>query len=476
MSLFHFNISLRTRFMQVVMGGLCLAGLSCEALPARPSILVIMVDTLRADYLGSYGFPGPISPNLDALADESYVFERCYAAAPWTKPSIASLFTSLNPLAHGVTNHEGGMWGGGTPDLERGVLPESVDTLAERLSEIGYQTTAFVANPWITEEYGFAQGFDIFRWTPEAPADWMAAQVESVLAIQDGTSPQFIYLHVMEVHGPYNAGEGSYSRVKDSPTYSSRLLSAEEQQSIAPSILGSRWTRDEHGNLLPETREIRTWEGRYAAGVREVDYRLSGFLERLRDGGFLDAAYVIVTSDHGEELFDHEGWEHGYTLYEEQVHVPLIVRPPGGLTSRRPVRDVVGLIDVLPTLADVTGADLTVTQGRSLEPYLRGKQSGSPAGMLSTATRTRPRMAAVVRGEHKLIVDGETDERWMFNVLKDPRELNNLAWRNQALASDLLEELGRLIQESSAQELFEPGDNPISEERRELLESLGYTN
>ncbi len=127
-----------------------------------PSFILINVDTLRADYLGCYGFEGDISPHIDALASESFRFDNSFVQSPWTKPSVASLFTSLYPQVHQLTNHEGRYWGDTTGQMKTGVLAEEAVTLAEALQSQGYETAAFVSNPWLVSTYGFAQGFDFY--------------------------------------------------------------------------------------------------------------------------------------------------------------------------------------------------------------------------------------------------------------------------------------------------------------------------
>jgi hypothetical protein len=209
-------------------GMLLLAGaLGCAATacapppePERPNIVVLLVDTLRADYTGPYGFEGGITPNLDRLAAEGIVFEHGFSQAPWTKPAIASMFTSLYPQVHGLTNHEGQYWGEETNEIATGVLPDEADTLAERLREAGYATGAFIGNWWIGSEYGFGQGFDEFgemedRLIPRA--DQVFAQARSWIdGVEDG--PYFAYVHLMDVHAPYTAPKSDYYHVEESPS------------------------------------------------------------------------------------------------------------------------------------------------------------------------------------------------------------------------------------------------------------------
>src|SRR6185503_491446 len=260
-------------------------------------------------------------------------------SAPWTKPSVASLFTSLNPMEHGVTNHEGAMWSPEEPDLEKGVLRLDAYTMAERLKARGYATAAFVANPWMSWQYGFDQGFDVYSSIAsvvDPPADRVTLEAKRWLESAGAKEPYFLYLHLLDVHGPYNASDSVYNLVRQSPSVQTdEVLSDAEWNGILPSTLQALWARDSTGMKKPETRRMDTWRGRYAAEVRDMDNRLGPFLSALEERGYLDHAYLILIADHGESLHDHGNWDHGYTLFEEQIHVPLIIRPPGGLKSSK---------------------------------------------------------------------------------------------------------------------------------------------
>jgi arylsulfatase A-like enzyme len=180
----------------------------------RPNIIVIVVDTLRADHLGSYGYPGDISPHLDRLAAESIVFENCFSQAPWTPPSMGTLFTSLYPEVHGLHRFKENQF----LDPESGrlratVLPEEAVTLAEGLREAGYRTSAFVANPWLHRNWGLAQGFETYddsRTGKETPAAYLVAGARTWLEERARGEPFFVYLHFMEVHGPYVGTERDF--------------------------------------------------------------------------------------------------------------------------------------------------------------------------------------------------------------------------------------------------------------------------
>jgi arylsulfatase A-like enzyme len=465
-----------------------LLGVSCQTASVMPPpVIVLLVDTLRYDYLGCDGFQGPVSPNVDALARESYVFQRCYAPAPWTKPSIASLFTSLYPLAHGVTNHQGGMWGGDAPDLQKGVLRPQARTLAEGFRDRGYLTAAFVGNPWLTWEYGFDQGFDVYASVVEPPADRITLEAERWLGSRDASRPFFLYLHFMDVHGPYDAPDSAYEAVRGSPSlHTDRTLTDGERERISDMLSHSRWARDAAGNLTPETASLEVWRGRYAAGVRDFDDRVGPFLERLRRDGILDRAWVILTSDHGEELFEHGNWNHGYGLYEHDIRVPLIVRPPGGLTAMREVENVVGLVDLYPTLLHLTGVepaeagnaggDGDDVKGKDLSPFFDGTGPGGSGIVFSSGVRNNPRLWSLVAGAYKLILNGAENRYAFFDVARDPAETVNLAPRMPDQAARMRVYLDEILEAQKGRHLFDPSPEPMSAERRELLRSLGYMN
>ncbi len=291
-----------------------------------PDIILVVVDTLRADYLGAYGFIGPISPQIDRFAAESVRFERCVSTAPWTKPSIASMMTSLMPGTHRVLDHQGQYASDVPSGLKTSALPEQVETLAEALRESGFQTAGWSANSWITAAMGFAQGFDVFHG-PSRNVLNSQEILRSALEWVDSASgqrPFFLYLHLMDVHGPWRWNPVEWSLLRPSPGLGwDRILSPEDvtQGKSLVRFIGVSRIGERLGN----------WRAAYAAGVRVLDGRLGWFLDELRASGQLDRSVVIITADHGEELFDHGGWGHGWTLHGDQTWVPLLVRLPGGI-------------------------------------------------------------------------------------------------------------------------------------------------
>ena len=437
------------------------------ASPRRPSVILIVIDTLRDDFLGSYGFPGPISPHLDRFATEAVRFENAYAPAPWTKPSVASLFTSLDPWSHGVLSHDGHYGADDATDA----LPAEAETLAEAMRAAGHATAGFVSNPWLLERYGFGQGFDHYADEvvgQTVSADALLEQARRWLAGRDPAQPFFLYLHLMDVHGPYDPPREDVRAVLRAPGLGpGRAIAAEEYDSIKPYLRGPDWTQGRRG------RRTETWRAHYAAGVRALDRALGRFLGELRDDGLLDEAVVMVTSDHGEALGDHGTWDHGDSLHEHQIRVPLLLRLPGGRRGGTEVAPAVSLLDLMPTLLGLAGAPVPpAAQGRDLGDLARGRAKGGDEPVYATGVKSRPGLAAILWRRHKLVEDG--DQRALYDLATDPDEHTDLSERAPAMTSELAARLARHRQERARGPRLRPAEAPLDRGVRDKLEALGY--
>ena len=456
------------------------AGVACRQDDvARPDIVLVVADTLRAGYLGCYGFDGETSPHLDRLATESVRFEACFSQAPWTKPSIASLFTSLHPQTHGVVTHGGAF--GGAPSapgeaLATDALPDEAETLAEVLSRAGYATAAFVDNPWIRRELGFAQGFDDFEARdPKSTGELFERAGAWALDRARGGAPFFLYLHVMEVHGPYGAPQADFDAVRDAAGLGpDRELTARDRRR-RPKYLGTPdWTR------APEAERLRTWRARYAAGVRAFDARLAAFVERLAQAGVLDDTVLVVTSDHGEELLEHGRWDHGDSLHDHQLHVPLLIRYPNGEGAGAVVSEPVELLDLAPTVLSLAGVPSGATfQGRDLGGLQAvAEPARQESCSVSTGVKWKPGMVSLRTRTHRLIVDPtgiEGDrEVLLFDLERDPSERSNLAEVEPELRDRLLTRLEERLRTIESVPALEGARVEVSEEMREKLGHLGY--
>lgn len=435
----------------------------------RPNVIVVLVDTLRADHLGCYGFPADISPSVDRLAAESVVFERCVSPAPWTKPSVATLFTSLYPSQHGLSSSPKSM-----PDPSQArdteVLPAAIETMAESFSGAGYETAAFVTNHWLQDPYGFSQGFDryIFRPRKYEPAPGIVAIAKEWLAGRKSARPFFLYLHLMDVHGPYHFSEEDLTMMKSVLGPKDRPLSARETKSLH-FYMGATWRGRPAmaGSLL-------NWRAAYAAGVRRCDRAIGDFLDTVRRQGLLENTIIVLTADHGEGLMDHGRMEHGQSLHIEQLHVPLVIRLPGAAPEPRRVKGWVGLIDVLPTLADLCDlkAPRNAWVGKSLASALRGGSVRSRA-MHSTAVKNPPFADSVIQGEFHLIEKVETKNRELYHLASDPKEARDASADHPRVVGSLAGKIAQHRNDFDRRGL-DPSNVPMSEELKEQLRSLGY--
>jgi arylsulfatase A-like enzyme len=404
---------------------------ACQRSAPKPSIILILVDTLRADYLGVYGFDGPISPRIDAFVAESVLFENCFAQAPWTKPSTASLLTSLQPGVHRVLSHRGQFLARRVVGNSEALSEEAV-TLAEALHAGGYATGAFVANPWVRPEHGFNQGFDVFDLHPAGkatPSDPIKAARRWIAELPKDR-PYFAYIHLMDVHGPYNAPEEDYEAVRNSHHLGGEPIPLTQLQILqVPKYLRkSPW-------MQANPDDVRVWRARYAANVHAADRHLGEFFAELRADGALERSIVVLTADHGEQLHEHGGWDHGYGLYDEELHVPLIVRLPGGRTGGRRIAAVVSLIDVMPTIVKLTGAPAVGgMQGRDLSESLEGRSSGlRSAPSFATAVKWKPGLQSVRTERHKFIKDSQNYHTELYDLQTDRSETTNIAGASPAL-------------------------------------------
>jgi arylsulfatase A-like enzyme len=336
-------------------------GADAEA-PARPNVILIVLDTLRADRLGCYGGPRPTSPHLDALAAGGLLFAQARAPSPYTATSHASLFASLDPEVHGVWNK---VQREGKTVIGDALSPNAV-TLAESLRDAGYQTAAIADGGHVSERNGLDQGFQLFDSTTSGAVDRVARAIEWMNSGRDPGRPFFLFLHTYETHIPYMPDRADVERF--APEYRGRLRQAYEQAMSSVEQAGaSRKHQDVHVRWFrpvlqsPDLRQadLEFFLALYDAEIALADREVGHLLAALDGAGLRDSTIVIVTSDHGEAF-----WEHGlhghHQLYEQLLHVPLIVRAPGGPAGvRRP--DLVGLVDLMPSLLALLGLPVPPT-------------------------------------------------------------------------------------------------------------------
>ncbi len=277
----------------------------------------------------------------------------------------------------------------------------------------------------------------------------------------------------MDVHAPY----AYYAPRKDFDSLAGQTQ-GEERVLSEQEVPYKRWNNIEK---KPEwaTEEMRHtlsyWKTRYGSGVRAMDRRLAPFFDFLRRRGILDRAYFLFTSDHGEELFEHGDWSHGQNLYDHQLHIPLMVRPPGGLPETRRIEDIVESVDLMPTILALAGAPAESTaQGRDVSGLFQGRADPAETATYATATQWHPGLHSIRTRNHKLLFDRDTRELWLYDLVQDPEEQQNVAENQAEIAAKLQHRLQAHIAESTARGTLEAEPAPIPEDILKKLRSLGY--
>jgi len=420
----------------------------------RTNVLLLSLDTLRADHLGCYGYDRPTSPAIDRLAAEGVLFESVMAPSPWTLPSHASLLTGLYPSQHGLSSN-------------LLALPERVRTSAEAFRAAGYRTAAFVNSHLLTEKHRLDRGFGEFTYVREE----VTAHTPSEVGLQarlwlarNADAPFFLFVHNYDVHSDYASlpqYEEPFLRSPGPPHATGSGLDGSTRQLIE---LRS-------GGAAIDPADMPGLVDRYDAGIRQADDEIAAMLSFLDEHDLAQSTVVVLTSDHGEEFLEHGSVLHGRTQYREVLHVPLILRGPGIPAGAR-VAAPASLIDVFPTIAGLAGLPLPSSTGVDLSPTWLGGEL-EPRVLFAEAdwkNEEHDVRRAVRDGRFKLHLDLSTGESRLFDLEEDPGETRDVTARHPEVAERLRGELERFLEERVE---GDPIPEPTSEEL-EFLRDLGY--
>jgi arylsulfatase A-like enzyme len=435
--------------------------------PARDryNVLLFLMDSLRADHTSPYGADPGDTPRLAGLAAEGVTFENARSSSSWTRPSVATLLTSVQPDTHGVLAFEDG-------------LADSLPVLPEILQHSGYRTLAVVNNAMIDRRFGFARGFDrmaqlyrrrspearIARGDPEALAELVwSGQIEPWLRAGPH-EPFFVYLHEDDPHSPYEPPE-PYASLHDFGY----------DGDVSSNIRGLAALRRDPDSVDP--RDVRQLRSLYRGEIAFMDRYLGWLLDRLESLDLARSTLVIVASDHGEEFWEHRSVGHGHSVYEELLRVPLVMRLAGVLPAGRRVQTDVGLIDLAPTLLDLLGIAIPPDmRGESLLPYVASAAGERPAR--ASFARANGPWESVSYRHWKLIRSHDPDgpEPALFDLEADPLEQRNLA-RERPVVVGTLAQMLRRNRRMAARDRVEairvaPGD--LDADAIENLRALGY--
>jgi len=404
-----------------------------------PNVLLVSVDTLRADHLGTYGYSRPTSPRIDAFAETAVVFEHCQASASWTLPSMASVFTST----YSSTNR---CWSLGAR------LDDTFTTLAEVLLAKGYDTACVVSHLFCTTRHGLQQGFvhfdDSYAYPEVDPDEAITSQVisdrgirflEQKARVADGR-PWLLWLHYFDPHDDY------------------------------------MWQPEHTPKFVVEGAQPSAVD-LYDGEIAYTDQHIGRVLDALEREGLAASTLVVLVADHGEEFHEHGGVGHGTTLFGEQIRVPFLVRAPSIAPGR--VSSLVRTVDLMPTVLDLVGLEgHSESVGRSLAPWMRGPRASAldeaPA-LSETRMGANAHLESVVDGGLELVRHRTSGAVSLFDLVKDPAEQRDLASTRADDVKRLEADLDALIAEAEAKsEGYEFAPAQIDPAVASHLSGLGY--
>ena len=434
-------------------------------LPRKNYVFIIAADTLRRDRVGVYSGQD-CSPNIDRFARDAAIFTQAYSTSSWTTPAFMSLFTGLFPNNHSVNY-------GNVP------LDQETATLFEALQE-RFVTFALNGDHLVSSNFGFNRGFDVYAENYEdavandASHRLFSEAADLVRAAQNDSA--LFFLHTYQVHSPYNPETelaNQYFGVDSGGPYRFDPLRF------------VRFGRELYKAVRPE--EIQEIEAVYDAACYTFDFRFGEFVAFLKESGIYEDATIVFLSDHGDEFLDHGAWEHGHSLYNELIHIPLLIKLPGSRSAGARIDEVVSIVDVLPTIMDLQGipsGKQPAVDGISLLDVIEGGHT--PGRIVSAYLAPRalrngiPARISLISGTHKFIFNQKmteedlavflikppdfTDE--LYDLMKDPRERSNIIDTQPKIAVSFMRHI-RCLE-------FKKGTKGFLEQLSERLKSLGY--
>jgi len=439
-----------------------------------PNVIIIALDTWRADHMGAYGSEDVRTPVLDAFAREAILFEDCASTSTWTLPSFASMFTGLYPSEHRTLGGE-----------KRSILPSSVIPLAERLQVAGFTTSAFVAVDYLRDPFGLQRGFQSHRDFSGWPVNGRVRKYERVLRNdlrEPPGDPWLLFVHYFDAHDPYEPPD-EFDRMY----YEGDPYAEPEYASNSIDVIYSDQNRihqdpRERYRWLEGVRDLQFPVKQYAGGVTYLDHHVGAALDTLRSTGLIDESIVIVVADHGEHLTEHDVYFTHRLPYAECLQVPLMIRLPHGKGGGTRIGTPVSLVDFLPTVMDLIGMPVEdAMSGISLAPLMRGEEI-APRLLYAEYGATDKFWAKSVWDADwrytEILLDGKLTAE-LFNRALDPREELDLAEQRPDLVELYSAALDlrfgperRRVQDRDAP----PTPVQLDPEVEERLRALGYVD
>lgn len=437
------------------------------------NIILISIDTLRADHLSCYGYERDTSPNIDSLAADSALFSNVYASSPWTLPSHVSMLTALHGVHHQVYH-----------DDEK--MDPVLITLADLLRQHHYICTAFTGGGFVSAAYGFSKGFDSYSEVAgglfnQRSAEGLYKTVSDWLEQNGQDKNFFLFLHTYQPHDPYACPD----------PYRSMFL-AEDAKWRHINLMGRLGGKPNYFKEITES-ERQNVISLYDSEIRYTDEKLIGpLIQKLKETGLYDKTLIVFTSDHGEEFYEHSSWGHGHQLYDESLKVPLIIKFPQSENRGIRTDTIVSLVDVMPTILEQAGIDFSGLgfDGKSLMPILKGKEKEDRVFLADIGDNVLnthiPKKFATNRNREKFILNKpfsaedlaffihpppDTGPVELYDLGEDPLEQSNIAHSRADLVNQLIRFIDDLYASVKKRKTLRP---EIDEALKEQLRALGY--
>lgn len=417
----------------------CNRGLDLSSLPHKYkdyNVVLVSFDALQAAHVGSLGYPLNVTPTIDAMAKEGFKFTNNISVASWTVPASMTWFTGVYPSQHRLTNKFAVFNPPANNKLAnlKDLSPELV-TLAEVLKEKGYATGGFTGNAGVSGGFGYGQGFDTYFFEKGKFGSMGVSIPKALEWLKENKNQKFfMFLHGYDCHGQ-NIPDGGFDYRFVDKNYDRRFTgSAQEQEALREEGL-------EKGFTSLRKEDVRFWRAIYDEKIQRTDEKFRKFLDEFTRMGLMDKTIFVLTSDHGTEFHEHKRFDHGFSLYNELIHVPLVIKLPK-VKSGKVINDQISSIDLMPTILDLLDVEMPARArnqllGSSLTPAFIGKTVTKEVYSETDYRQYTYKRSVITTDGWKFIYTLENKDRELYNLTSDPGETTNLVEREPRLAYEL---------------------------------------
>jgi len=402
------------------------------------NVVLVSFDALQAKHVHGLGYPKNITPTIDRMTEDGFSFKQAISASSWTVPASMTWFTGNYPTQHKILN-KFAVYNDNDKILSnlKELSPDMV-TIAEVLKQNGYVTGGFTGDAGVSAVFGYDQGFDVYVDDVKFGGQDYSVPLALEWIKENQDERFFVFLHGYDVHGQHVPKDGFDYRYVDFDYNGPFNGSAEQQASLREEGL-------ENGYVNITDDDVRFWRAIYDEKINIVDYEFSRFVDGLEELGLMDNTILILTSDHGTEFYEHERFDHGFSLYDELVHVPFVIVHPK-ISGGAEIDSQVRTLDVMPTILDLLGVTTTEDinqqmEGTSLVPLMRGESLELDAFIETDYRHYTYKRGIRTHDGWKFILSLETGEKELYNINSDPEERNNLIGTEELVGYELEQRL-----------------------------------